>query len=173
MHYQLPTTLIILLSSTLTTSFPLLTPRQSIQDIADAQNAWRADTSMVSQFLSVAPSLTGTALTSAASTALDAENNELLHKMVLDATFLATDTSVQDANDILVTQHKFQDVVDGLTNLKENGEGMTPADVKVEVGKINAGRCGSVLPAIDSYFRAAAGVLDNGGTLLATRPNNC
>jgi hypothetical protein len=40
------------------------------------------------------------------------------------------------------------------------------------VGKINTGRCGSVLPAINDYFRAAAGVLNNRGTLLVTRPNN-
>jgi hypothetical protein len=56
--------------------------------------------------------------------------------------------------------------------LKKNKEGITPADIKGEVSKINTERCGSVLPAINNYFRAAAEVLNNRGTLLATKLNN-
>lgn len=63
-------------------------------------------------------------------------------------------------------------MIDKLTNLKENEKGITPANMKMEVGKINTRKYGSVLPTIDSYFKATARVLNNEGTLLATKPNN-
>jgi hypothetical protein len=64
-------------------------------------------------------------------------------------------------------------MINRLTNLKKNKESITPANVKKEVDKINTRRCRSVLPAINAYFKATAEVLNNRGTLLATRPNNC
>ncbi|KAI1759557.1 hypothetical protein GGR53DRAFT_135180 [Hypoxylon sp. FL1150] len=147
-------------------------PRASISDIGDAQNGWAADTSRVSQFLSAAPNLSGTALTSQAQAALDSELDELTRKAVLDGQF-GNDASIQEAGATLSRPDTFQFVVDGLRQLATQGAGMSAAEVNALVSQINATRCKNVLPAIDAYFRVASGFLNNGLTALANRPDNC
>ena len=86
----------------------------TLQDIADAQDQWAADTSKVSQFLSVAELLNSGDLVSQAATALANEKDELIHKAVLDNQFLfVTDPNknVQQANDKLVGYGTFNVVV--------------------------------------------------------------
>ncbi|GAP82816.1 hypothetical protein SAMD00023353_0103470 [Rosellinia necatrix] len=168
----------VLLAS-ISTALPSGTaPRTSIskQQLADAQNKWRADTSAVSQFLSAVPSLSGRGgaqLAAAARVALDAENDELAHKAVLDAAFLGSDARVAAADDVLVAQGTFQAVVDALALFARDGASMAPSEVAVLLRRANAVRCARVLPAIDAYFRVAGEALHNGGFLLATRPDNC
>lgn len=151
-----------------------LASRASIQQIADAQNEWEHDTGSVSQFLSALPGFLGQAfeITASAQAALIAETDELTHKQVLDAAF-GSDPRIVAANDILVTQGKFQFVVDSLTNLQNNGGSLSSEEITQLLQSTNAVRCGYVLPAIDVYFRVAAEKLNNGGTLVAVRPNNC
>ena len=171
-------TAILLALSTLSPAAPL-TSRQSNppspQDIADAANEWAADTSKVSQFLSAASSLSGSDLATQAATALSNELDELTHKAILDEQFNTADNpGVEQANNVLAgPQQTFQIVVDGLTNLANNGASMTPDQVAAEVQAINEDRCTFVLPAIDAYFLAVSDFLQNGLTLVANRPDNC
>ncbi|KAH8167822.1 hypothetical protein CIB48_g461 [Xylaria polymorpha] len=144
----------------------------SIQQLADAQNQWRADTSKVSQFLSAVPTLHGSQLEAAGQVALDAENDELLHKKVLDQAF-SSDPRIVAANDVLVNQGTFQSVVDALGKFATSGATMSPSEISTLLKNTNSVRCGQVLPAIDTYFHVTGEKLDNGGFLLATRPNNC
>ncbi|KAI0534364.1 hypothetical protein GGR58DRAFT_516211 [Xylaria digitata] len=144
----------------------------SNQQLADAQNDWRADIGTVSQFLSAVPTLSGSKLEAAAQVALDAENDELLHKKVLDQAF-SSDQRIVQANDVLVTQGTFQSVVDALENFAQNGASMSASDISTLLQKTNSVRCSQVLPAIDKYFRVTGEKLKNGGFLLATRPTNC
>ncbi|KAI0966896.1 hypothetical protein F4678DRAFT_465977 [Xylaria arbuscula] len=144
----------------------------SLQQLADAQNAWRADTSTVSQFLSAVPTLHGAQLAAAGLVALNAENDELLHKKVLDQAFNG-DANIAEANDVLVTQSTFQSVVNALQSFADNGASMSADEIATLLKNTNTVRCGQVLPAIDTYFRVTGAKLNNGGTLVATRPNNC
>ncbi|KAI0451616.1 hypothetical protein F5B21DRAFT_516633 [Xylaria acuta] len=144
----------------------------SIQQLADAQNQWRADTSMVSQFLSAVPTLHGSQLEAAAQVALNAENDELLHKKVLDQSF-SSDKRIVAANDVLVNQGTFQSVVDALGKFATSGAKMAPSEISTLLQKTNSVRCGQVLPAIDTYFHVTGEKLNNGGFLIATRPTNC
>lgn len=174
---QYSTTIAILAAlSNLALGAPLISRQSnppSIQHIADAQNEWAADTSKVSQFLSAAENLSPTDLVTQAATALANEKDELLHKMVLDNEFLSSNPSVQQANDVLVNQGKFQDVVNGLQDLADNGGSLTSDEVTSRIQTINQGRCTFVLPAIDTYFQASSSVLNNGLLTLANRPDNC
>ncbi|KAI1198015.1 hypothetical protein F5X97DRAFT_333563 [Nemania serpens] len=159
--------------STLTQALPSgVAPRASIQQLADAQNKWRQDTSVVSQFLGAVPNLQGSRLESAAKVALDAENDELLHKKVLDRAFGA-DPRIVGASDVLVNQGTFQSVVDALARFSADGASMSPSEISALLQQTNRVRCGQVLPAIDTYFRVTGETLQNGGLLLATRPVNC
>ncbi|KAI0435713.1 hypothetical protein F4803DRAFT_544584 [Xylaria telfairii] len=144
----------------------------SIQQLADAQNQWRADTSKVSQFLSAVPTLNGDQLETEGQIALDAENDELLHKKVLDQAF-SSDPRIVAANDVLVNQGTFQSVVDALEKFATSGATMKPSEISTLLQNTNRVRCGQVLPAIDTYFHVTGEKLNNGGFLLATRPNNC
>ncbi|KAI1076717.1 hypothetical protein F5B20DRAFT_307382 [Whalleya microplaca] len=144
--------------------------------IGNAANKWSADTSKVSQFLSAASSLSGHHLVEHATVALSAEKDELIHKGVLDQQFLAPSSpnrAVIVANNILVDQGTFQFVVDGLTILSNHGASLSRKQVNSIISQINEVRCGRVLPAIDTYFRASSELLHNDLTLVATRPNNC
>ena len=84
--------------------------------IANARNQWLADTVTVSRFLSIAESLTLSQITAEATKALNAENDELIHKAVLDRQFISAtpNDSVRQANNVLDTQGTFQSIVDGL-----------------------------------------------------------
>ncbi|KAJ8113632.1 hypothetical protein ONZ43_g5113 [Nemania bipapillata] len=177
MQFSLTTVLPAVLAAfiPLTQALPAnLLSRATIQQIADAQNQWRSDTSDVSQFLSAVPSFlgAGSKLSSAAQPALASEKDELLHKKVLDDAF-GSDPRIINANEVLVNQGTFQFVVDSLQNYAENGSTMSDDDVTTLLQQVNSVRCGKVLPAIDMYFVVAGEKLNNGGTLVATRPNNC
>jgi hypothetical protein len=173
MQYSLATLLVSFLSlaQALPTTIMSKTPLSN-QDLANAQNQWRADTSKVSQFLGAVPTLTGTQLTAAAQVALDAEKDELLHKKVLDYQF-GSDPRIAEANSVLVTQGTFQSVVDALANFAKNGATMSPSQISTLLQQTNNVRCAQVLPAIDTYFHVTGEKLQNGGFLLATRPTNC
>ncbi|KAI1327114.1 hypothetical protein F5Y16DRAFT_203546 [Xylariaceae sp. FL0255] len=158
--------------ASLASALPAIVPRQDVQAIANAQNAWAHDTSVVSQFLGAATSLTGADLTNAAQIALDAEKDELTHKAVLDAKF-GTDSRIISANTILVTEGTFQLVVNNLANLAQNGATMSVGEVQGIIENTNADRCGKVLPAIDQYFQVSGDFLNNGAILEATIPVNC
>ncbi|KAI1182980.1 hypothetical protein F5B17DRAFT_435060 [Nemania serpens] len=175
MQYSLVKILPIVLTclSPLTQALPSgIAPRASIQDLADAQNKWRQDTSMVSQFLSAVPNLQGSRLTAAAQVAVAAENDELLHKKVLDQAF-GGDPRVVGANNVLVNQGTFQSVVDALANFASDGAEMSPSEIAALLLQTNSVRCGRVLPAINTYFRVTGETLQTGAFALATRPNNC
>ncbi|KAI1423357.1 hypothetical protein F5Y12DRAFT_786095 [Xylaria sp. FL1777] len=144
----------------------------SIQQLADAENTWRADTSTVSQFLSAVPTLNGTSLAAAAQVALNAENDELLHKKVLDEAF-SSDPRIVEANDVLVKQGTFQSVVDALRDFADNGAVMTSCQISTLLKNTNTVRCSKVLPAIDTYFCVTSEKLNNGVSFTAARPNNC
>ncbi|KAI0905775.1 hypothetical protein F4824DRAFT_138035 [Ustulina deusta] len=169
---MLPIVLASLFSLTLALPTGIASRDSGNQQLADAQNDWRADTSVVSQFLSAVPTLKGSDLAAAAKVALDAENDELLHKKVLDQTFSA-DPRIVGANNVLVTQGTFQVVVDALQDFADNGASMSSAQISALLTNANSVRCSKVLPAIDTYFRVTADRLQNGGILVATRPNNC
>jgi hypothetical protein len=175
---QYPVIVLSLLSS-LALGAPTINSRQapSTDAISTAANAWAADTGVVSQFLSAAGTLSGSALTSSAQNALDHELDELTQKAVLDAEFgpggpMASGLVV-GANNTLVTQGTFNIVVVGLRGLADNGDAMSPDEVNAAVLGINMDRCVKVLPAIDVYLGAASRLLNNGLTLVANRPNNC
>ncbi|KAI0521256.1 hypothetical protein F5B22DRAFT_596317 [Xylaria bambusicola] len=169
---QFSLTLILTSILSLTQALPSGIAVRGNQQIADAQNSWRADTSMVSQFLSSVPTLRGAELQSAAQVALNAEIDELTHKKVLDGVF-SSDPRIVQANNILVNQGTFQSVVDALQSFTDDGASMSEAEITTLLRNTNTVRCGQVLPAIDTYFRVAGERLNNGVLLLATRPNNC
>ena len=104
---------------------------------------------------------------SAASSALSAEKDELIHKQVLD-TALGQASIVQNANSTLVLEGTFQMVVDLLQDIASNGVSRI-----ANVDKINNVRCPRVLPAIDAYFAAAARQVKKGPQVLATFPKAC
>ncbi|KAI0182857.1 hypothetical protein EV127DRAFT_448624 [Xylaria flabelliformis] len=177
MQFSVKTTLPMVLATffSLTQGLPTAIDSRasaSTQQLADAQNQWRADTSKVSQFLSAVPTLHGSQLEAAAQVALAAENDELLHKKVLDDTF-SSDKRIVDANDVLVNQGTFQSVVDALGKFATSGATMSSSDISTLLQNTNAVRCGQVLPAIDTYFHVTGEKLNNGGFLIATRPTNC
>ncbi|KID89719.1 hypothetical protein MGU_03124 [Metarhizium guizhouense ARSEF 977] len=149
------------------------------EQIDTAARAWRNDTGTVSNFLSNAESMDPQELQRQGKIALDAENDELLHKAVLDRMFLngtaaARDAGVADAHDVLVNQDTFQFIVDGLTLVSKRGSTMKPDEVKTLVRAMNQDRCPHVLPAIDKYMAAAQGAVPGGDkSLKAYRPTNC
>jgi hypothetical protein len=139
-------------------------PNDPSQSSQQAAADWQTDTGLVSHFLDTATTYTGDEYTKQAQIALDAEKNELLHKAVLDALPQVTSQpSITAANDSLVTQAHFQDVVDRLAFMLAQGPSVAAAQVQA----INANRCVNVLPSIDAYLKA-------GGTdLLSIRPKVC
>lgn len=150
----------------------------SPQKLRDAANAWQADTQAVSNFLSIAATLSGQDLRNQASTAFQRENDEANpEKSNIDAVLLNTGLpesgEVGTANDVLVTQGTFQVVVDGLSDLALNGDTFDQATIASKVDAINNDRCGSVLPAIDMYFDAVANFVQDGVVLTAARPTQC
>lgn len=139
-------------------------PNNPSQSSEDAAANWQTDTGLVSHFLDTATTYSGAEYTKQAQIALDAEKNELLHKAVLDAIpSITSQATITAANDSLVTQAHFQDVVDRLAFMLSQG----PSVAAAQVAAINANRCVNVLPSIDAYLKA-------GGTdLLSIRPKVC
>ncbi|OQV06368.1 hypothetical protein CLAIMM_10939 [Cladophialophora immunda] len=150
--------------------------RRQTEDIGTAQNKWAQDTGIVSTFLSNAASFAGANLVAQAQLALNAENDELNHKAVLDATFLNVanpNPLVVQANDVLVGEQTFNNVVINLQKFVDQGATFSTQDTNNLVAIINGVRCTEVLPAIDQYFQATEELLGNGVQLLAVRPTNC
>ena len=176
MQYPVSAIFFVALGCDLAYSFPTKIQHVTSSALDTAQGNWEADTAIVSSFLSSADSFSGTTLANAAQTALNAENNELTQKVVLDNQFVFVNNpnpTVQKANAVLVDQGTFQFVVNGLQNLATNGATMSAAQVSAAVASINTDRCNKVLPAIDQYFTAASSFLKNGQLLKAVRPTNC
>ncbi|KAI0159770.1 hypothetical protein GGR57DRAFT_437362 [Xylariaceae sp. FL1272] len=164
--------LIPFLSVTQATPLSCNAPRSEVTDIATAVNKWRADTGIVSQFLSTATSLSGSKLVDAAKIALAAELDELTHKAVIDK-YLGQDGAIQGADNTLVGKKTFQFVVDALQDFADNGATKSVEEVDELVKSTNEDRCLQVLPAIDTYFRVSANFLNTGLAAVAARPNNC
>lgn len=148
----------------------------SLSAIAQAQSHWRHNTGVVSRFLSNVESFGPSDLEREAAIALSAELDELDQKAILDRRFLSGDNAnpaVAQADNTLERQAKFQSVVDGLQRLTDKGVNMTPEEVGAASQAINKNRCEFVLPAIDIYFEAAAGVLGNVNATRAIRSSKC
>ncbi|KAK2761829.1 hypothetical protein CKAH01_16254 [Colletotrichum kahawae] len=139
--------------------------RNGVSDaqVMNAVMSWMQDTGKVTKFLNSATSFTGAEFTKQATIALNAEIDELNHKMVLDAALTGMDMVAQ-ANNVLATQGTFQQVVDTLQSMVTNG----PDTAQKDVNSINNNRCVNVLPNIDMYF-AAAGMPQ----IQAVRPTGC
>ncbi|KAF6836362.1 hypothetical protein CMUS01_05439 [Colletotrichum musicola] len=139
--------------------------RNGVSDaqVMNAVMSWMQDTGKVTKFLNSATSFTGAEFTKQATIALNAEIDELNHKMVLDAALTGMDMVAQ-ANNVLATQGTFQQVVDTLQSMVTNG----PDTAQRDVDSINNNRCVNVLPNIDMYF-AAAGMPQ----IQAVRPTGC
>ncbi|KAK1625460.1 hypothetical protein BDP81DRAFT_274160, partial [Colletotrichum phormii] len=112
--------------------------RNGVSDaqVMNAVMSWMQDTAKVTKFLNTATSFTGAEFTKQATIALNAEIDELNHKMILDAAFQGTDMVTQ-ANNVLDTQGNFQQVVDTLQSMVTNG----PDTAQRDVNSINQNRC--------------------------------
>ncbi|KAF2100981.1 hypothetical protein NA57DRAFT_55051 [Rhizodiscina lignyota] len=156
---------------------PTLFARQmpSAAQINQAIQAWQADTATVSAFLDAAANLGNFAsnadFESQALTATNAEKDELTHKAVLDMEFPGqSNAQIVQANQVLVADNTFQNVVDQLQEMSVLGESRASADVT----NINNDRCVHVLPCIDVYFaQGAIAAGDSGAPLTAARPAAC
>ncbi|KAM0280801.1 hypothetical protein ACHAQH_003831 [Verticillium albo-atrum] len=131
--------------------------------IMNAVIGWMNDTAKVTNFVNTATSLSGDEFNRQAQIALNAELDELNHKKILDAG-LSDNPMVQSANEVLENQGTFQNVVDVLQAMVNNG----PDTAQADVNAINNNRCVNVLPNIDMYF-AAAGMPE----VSAIRPTGC
>jgi len=132
--------------------------------LASAVDAWQSDTGKVSNFLNKATTFTGNEFTKQATIALNAEKDELTHKKVIDDALLSTNADVKSANNVLVNKGTFQDVVDVLQDMVNQG----PANAHAQADTIKSNRWVNVLPNIDKYF-AAAGEANQ----QAIRPTGC
>ncbi len=147
--------------------------------IGAAAQQWRADTQTVSDFLSHAEAMSPQERQDQGQVAFDAEEDELIHKAVLDRVFLngtaeARDAAVVAADDVLVGQGTFRFVEDTLALFAKRGAKLTTDEVATMIKAVNQDRCGNVLPAIDAYLTAAQTVVGSAnGALKAVRPSNC
>lgn len=108
----------------------------STQDLANAVANWMADTGIVSNFLNTGKSITNNVqFKQAALVALNAENDELVHKAVIDAAN-GNMPNVIGANSTLATAGSFQDVVDRLQAMST--QGVAAVD---NIDLINQNRC--------------------------------
>jgi hypothetical protein len=107
--------------------------------VANAVNSWQNNTGKVSNFLNTATSLVGDDFTRQATIALNAEKDELNHKMILDAA-MGMQPDVQSANMVLAMQGTFQMVVDVLNKMATQG----PDTARADVDAINQNRCVNV-----------------------------
>lgn len=117
---------------------------------------------MVSGFLNSGPSIQDdAAFKQAALVAFNAEVDELTHKAVIDAANGQL-PNVQAANSTLATGGAFQDVVDKLQIMSQQGKAAAN-----NIDLINQNRCTNVLPNIDAYMAST------GSNSQAVRPNVC
>jgi hypothetical protein len=138
----------------------------SNQDLINAATAWQSDTQFVSAFLELAVTDGKGAIvvTSNAQFALDHENDEVNHKNVIDQFFGTSNAQINAANNVLVTQGNFQDVVNGLADLAAHGGSAT-----TDPTTLASNRCQKVLPAVDTYFKQVA-IVTNTEALVAPVP---
>lgn len=117
---------------------------------------------MVSAFLNNGPTIQDdAAFKQAALVAFNAEVDELTHKAVIDAAN-GKDPQVIAANSTLATGGAFQDVVDKLKLMSQQGKAAVN-----NIDLINQNRCTNVLPNIDAYMAST------GSNSQAIRPNVC
>lgn len=108
----------------------------SAADLATAVSNWMADTSMVSNFLNMGPTIQNNVqFKQAATVAFNAEVDELNHKAIIDAANSA-DPNVIAANSTLATGGSFQDVVDKLQQMSVQGKAAA-----ANIDLINQNRC--------------------------------
>ncbi|PQK13731.1 hypothetical protein BB8028_0004g06620 [Beauveria bassiana] len=155
------------------------TSRPSDEAMADAAEQWRADTGIVSNFLSNAESMSPQERQDQGQIAADAEKDELIQKAVLDRMFLNgtaadRDPAVAAAHDMLANQGTFQFVLDALILFSKRGSSLTQDEVASMIKAVNQDRCTNVLPSIDTYIGATHAVTgqERGGKT-AVRPTNC
>lgn len=116
-------------------------------DLATAVSNWMADTSMVSNFLNTGKGITNNvAFKQAATVAFNAEVDELTHKAIIEQS-LGNDPNVQAANSTLVTGGAFQDVVDKLQLMSQ--QGLAAVD---NIDLINQNRCTNGMYAHLAFF---------------------
>jgi hypothetical protein len=87
----------------------------------------------------------------------------------LDSVFVFVDNPIPDvqlANNVLVDQGTFQDVVNLLQDMTDNSN-------VFDIDLIHENRCANVLPVIDLYFAAASQALGSAVSLTAARPLAC
>lgn len=131
-------------------------------DLATAVSNWMADTSMVSNFLDIGKSIQDdTAFKQAALVAFNAEVDELDHKAIIDAAN-GNQPAVQAANSTLAGGGSFQDVVDKLKIMADQGRAAVQ-----NIDLILQNRCVNVLPNIDAYMAST------GSSSQAVRPKVC
>ncbi|KAF2736224.1 hypothetical protein EJ04DRAFT_511209 [Polyplosphaeria fusca] len=131
-------------------------------DLATAVSNWMADTSMVSNFLNTGAGITNNvAFKQAATVAFNAEVDELTHKAIIDQAN-GNQPDVIAANSTLVTGGAFQDVVDKLQLMSQQGRAAVE-----NIDLINQNRCVNVLPNIDAYMAST------GSASRAVRPQVC
>jgi hypothetical protein len=138
----------------------LPTPQISASEaaaLAQAVGQWHDDTAAVSAFLQTGEVGSQQNFELSASDALGREISELNSKAVIDAFFGTSNTNISDANNVLVTQGNFQDVVNGLTDFTQNG-----LNAQTNIVTLAENRCATVLPAIDVYFAEVNKVAGNG-----------
>ncbi|KAF1961886.1 hypothetical protein CC80DRAFT_589360 [Byssothecium circinans] len=134
----------------------------SANDLATAVSNWQADTSMVSNFLNTGASIqNNVAFKQAATVAFNAEVDELNHKAIIDAAN-SQQPNVISANSTLATGGAFQDVVDKLQIMSQQGRAAV-----ANIDLINQNRCVNVLPNIDAYMAST------GSASQAVRPDVC
>jgi len=137
-------------------------PTGAGEDLPTAVTNWRADTSRVSNFLDIGKSIQNDAqFKAAANVAYLSEVNELEHKAVIDAAN-GNQPNVQGANSTLATGGSFQDVVDKLKIMRDQGKSAVN-----NIDLILQNRCVNVLPNIDEYFKST------GSQLKSVRPKAC
>jgi hypothetical protein len=145
----------------------LPTPQISASEaaaLAQAVGQWHDDTAAVSAFLQAGEVGSQQNFELSASDALGREISELNSKAIIDAFFGTNNANINDANNALVTEGNFQDVVNGLMDFAQNG-----FNSQINIVTLAENRCATVLPAIDVYFAEVNKVAGN-GIFTAVRP---
>jgi len=133
-----------------------------------AASSWRADTTVVSNFLNVGGvAEQGDEFNAAAHSAFVAEVNELTHKAILDKV-IGLDPSVSVAN-LTLTNGVFQSVVNNLQIMSAQGKSTVNL-----INEINKVRCTQILPSIDTYLLITNQVIGGDNQLKASgKPDAC
>jgi len=133
-----------------------------------AASSWRADTTVVSNFLNVGGvAEQGDEFNAAAHSAFVAEVNELTHKVILDKV-IGNDPTVSIAN-LTLTNGVFQSVVNNLQIMSAQGKSTVNL-----INEINKVRCTQILPSIDAYMLITNQVIGGNNQLKQSgKPDAC